>query len=83
MVWPFEKKKSRSLSDEEKGELAHALADLLEIQLVMVSPEEMESKTGGPKRKAIGYVYGLLMPHCGPKASTWPIPRLGYPLHST
>ncbi len=33
---------------------------MLEIQLTTVGDKTMDSEAGGPKRKAIGYVYGYI-----------------------
>ncbi len=58
MIWnPFRRK---TLSDAQKADFAEAIAGLLSIQLVMVGDKTIESEAGGPKPKAIGYVYGFV-----------------------
>lgn len=59
MIWnPFRSKKT--LSDAQKADFAKAIAELLSVQLLMVGDKTIESEAGGPKPKAIGYVYGFV-----------------------
>jgi hypothetical protein len=61
MIWnPFGQRKRKIMSDEQKNAFVDTIAQMLEIQLFMVGEKTMESETGGPKPKAIGYVYGFV-----------------------
>jgi hypothetical protein len=58
MIWnPLRRK---TLSDAQKDDLAAAIAGMLEIQLLTVGDKTIDSEAGGPKPKAIGYVYGFV-----------------------
>ena len=52
--------KRPTMSDEQKSVYADMIGDLLELQLVVVGDSKMDSQAGGPKPKAIGYVYGYV-----------------------
>jgi hypothetical protein len=60
MNWnPFSRRKLQTLNDDEKINFAKTIADVLEIQLMLVSDRAtIRSENGGPKPKSIGYVYG-------------------------
>jgi hypothetical protein len=59
MIWnPFSGRKS--LTDEQKTAMAEKIAELLKVQLLVVSEKEMDSRAGGPKPRAIGYLYGYV-----------------------
>ena len=61
MIWNlFGRRKREAMSDEQKSAFADMIADLLKIQLIMVGDKTMDSQDGGPKPKAIGYVYGYV-----------------------
>jgi hypothetical protein len=54
---PFRRK---TLSDVQKDAFAEAIAEMLKIQLIAVGEKTIDSDAGGPKPKAIGYVYGYV-----------------------
>jgi hypothetical protein len=58
VIWnPFRRK---TLSDAQKSAFADAIAEMLKLQLFAVGDKPIDSKAGGPKPKAIGYVYGCV-----------------------
>ena len=61
MIWnPFGRRKRKTMSDEQKIAFADIIARSLKLQLVIVGESTMDSQAGGPKRIAIGYVYGCV-----------------------
>ena len=48
------------MSYEQKSAFAELIAAQLKIQLVAAGEKTMDSEAGGPKPKAIGYVYGYV-----------------------
>ncbi len=61
MIWyPFGRRKRKTMTDKEKIAFADMIAKLLKLQLAVVGDTTMDSQAGGPKRKAIGYVYGCV-----------------------
>src|SRR5271165_7525611 len=62
MIWnPFRHRKHETLNDDQKIDFAKTISELLEVQLMMLPDRgTIESEAGGPKPKAIGYVYGYV-----------------------
>jgi hypothetical protein len=61
VIWnPFGRKPKSAMTDEQKFALANSISELLKLQLMVVDNNSIQSPAGGPKRKAIGYVYGYI-----------------------
>jgi hypothetical protein len=61
MIWnPFRRRKRATLNEDQKIEFAETISGMLALQLMLVPDGTIESKAGGPKPKAIGYVYGYV-----------------------
>jgi hypothetical protein len=59
LIWNL--RKPKTLNDDEKIAFAETIAGMLGLQLMIVAEgNTIESETGGPKPKAIGYVYGFV-----------------------
>lgn len=46
--------------DAKKSELANVIAGYLEVQVSRAAKGAIEDENGGPKREAVGYVYGVI-----------------------
>ena len=62
MIWnPFRHRKHETRNDDQKMEFAKVISEMLELQLTLLPDSyTIESKAGGPKPKAIGYVYACV-----------------------
>ncbi len=49
-----------SMNDDQKIDFAETIAGLLRAQLILVGDRSMDSQAGGPKPRAIGYLYGFV-----------------------
>ena len=62
MIWNlFSRREPQTLSDDQKADFAKTIAGMLELQLMIIPDNTaIETETGRPKSKSIGYVYGFV-----------------------
>lgn len=81
MAWnPFGQRKPKAVSDEQKIAFADMIAEMLQIQLIMVGEKAMDSRAGGPKPGAMGYLYGYVDAVLRSRGLDMRDPELGIPI---
>ena len=78
MIWRSQRK---TMSERQKIAVAYGIADLLATQISALNGKSgIESKNGGPKPKALGYVYGYVSAALAAKDLKMWDPKIGVPI---